>query len=107
MSDNIDQINWHTLGHHIYGAPGDIPTFIHNLLAPDAPTRQAARDFLLGSGQDDGDIYDTTPHILPFLIPILADPHSPDRAELLARPPSYPILYAEAACHLVGSYGPP
>jgi hypothetical protein len=84
MSDNIHQINWHTLGHHIYGAPGDIPTFIHNLLAPDAPTRQAARDFLLGSGQDDGDIYDTTPHILPFLIPILADPHSPDRAELLA-----------------------
>lgn len=84
MLENADQIDWRSLGYHVYGQHEQIPTEIRNLLDPDASVRESARGFLLGEGQDYGDIYDTTPHILPFLIAILHDQQSSDRVELLA-----------------------
>jgi len=84
MLEGLDQIDWKNLGHHVYRQHEQIPTEIRNLLAPDPEVREAARGFLLGEGQDFGDIYDTTPYIIPFLIDLLAYNSTPDLAAILA-----------------------
>ncbi|MBN1200600.1 MAG: HEAT repeat domain-containing protein [Anaerolineae bacterium] len=83
MLDEADQINWERLGFHVYGKHEQIPQSLRDLLSPDPETREYARGFLLGSGQDHGDIYDTTPHIIPFLLELLAREDTPGKEELL------------------------
>lgn len=83
MLDTIDQTQWATLGWHVSGNNERIPVEIRNLLSQDADVRQVARGFLLGEGQHRGDVYDTTPHIIPFLITLLADDATPDKILLL------------------------
>jgi hypothetical protein len=83
MFDSLDRIDWTSLGHHVYGKPEQIPGAVRSLLSDDPEVRQDACDFLLGGGQDFGDIYDTTPHIIPFLFEILDSPDAPGRDELL------------------------
>ncbi len=83
MFEGLDQIDWKSLGYHVYGKHELIPQEIRNLLSENFQVRQGARDFLLGGGQDFGDIYDTTPHILPFLLEILDNPDAPDKDKLL------------------------
>jgi hypothetical protein len=83
MLDDLDRIDWKSLGYHVYGKNETIPEKIRNLLSPDPEVREEARGFLLGSGQDFGDIYDTTPHIIPFLMELLARDDTPDRDHLL------------------------
>jgi hypothetical protein len=83
MFENLDQIDWKSLGHHVYGRHERISLDIRDLLSQDAQIREDARDFLLGGGQDYGAIYETTPHIIPFLFEILADLEAPGKAELL------------------------
>src|SRR6266536_4390705 len=83
MWDRLDQIDWKSLGYHVYGNNDAIPEQIRCLLSDDPELREAARDFLLGGGQDFGDIYDTTPAILPFLFEYLAHPDLPDRVALI------------------------
>jgi len=83
MFEGLDKMDWKSLGHHIYGRQEIIPQEIRNLLSENAEVRQDARDFLLGGGQDYGDIYDTTPHIIPFLFEILNSPDGPDKDQLL------------------------
>lgn len=61
MFSTLDSIDWNGLGYHTYGRNDEIPEAIRNLLSPDAEVREAARGFLLGEGQDFGDIYDTIP----------------------------------------------
>lgn len=80
---SLDQIDWKSLGYHVYGRHEIIPQEIRNLLSEDAEVRQKARGFLLGEGQDFGDIYDVTPHIIPFLFEILDIPDAPDKDKLL------------------------
>ncbi|MDP9315937.1 MAG: hypothetical protein M3R24_34630 [Chloroflexota bacterium] len=84
MLENVERIGWTNLGVHVYGEPEKIPDELRNLLSSDTQIREAARGFLLGSGQDYGDIYDTTPHIVPFVIELLRADTTPDKEELLA-----------------------
>jgi len=83
MLEGVDEIDWKNLGHHVYGKHDRIPEEIRNLLAQEPQVREEARGFLLGSGQDFGDIYDTTPHIIPFLIELLTHAGTPEKADLL------------------------
>jgi hypothetical protein len=83
MFEGLDQIDWQSLGYHVYGRHEIIPQEIRHLLSENAEVRQEAREFLLGGGQDIGDIYDTTPHIIPFLFEILDSPDGPDKDLLL------------------------
>lgn len=83
MLENVHHINWKNLGDHVYGKHDRIPAAIAQLVAQDADVRETAREFLLGGGQDFGAIYDTTPHIIPFLIELLTDAGTPDKAQLL------------------------
>ena len=84
MFEGLDKVDWKSLGHHIYGRHEIIPQEIRNLNSGNAEVRQDARDFLLGGGQDYGDIYDTTPYIIPFLFEILNSPDGPDKDKLLS-----------------------
>ncbi len=84
MLENAQHIIWKSLGVHVYGEPETIPDELRNLLSPDPQIREAARGFLLGSGQDYGDIYDTTPYIIPLVIELLGADTTPDKQELLA-----------------------
>jgi len=105
MLEGLDRIDWQSLGFHVYGKHGRIPAEIRNLLAQDPQVREEARGFLLGAGQDFGDIYDTTPHIIPFLIELLADEETPGKADLLwhlSGVAEY-ILYAKhLSIHMMG-----
>jgi hypothetical protein len=83
MLDGLDRIDWKSLGYHVYGKNETIPKEIRNLLSRDPEVREETRGFLLGSGQDFGDIYDTTPHIIPFLMELLARDDTPERDPLL------------------------
>ncbi len=83
MFENLDRIDWKSLGYHTYGRHEQIPIEIRNLLSTEPEVREEAREFLLGGGQDFGDIYDTTPHIIPFLIEVLDNPDAPDKDSLL------------------------
>lgn len=83
MFEGLDQIDWEGAGHHVYGRHNEIPAAIRGLLSSDPGEREEWREFLLGGGQDFGDIYDTTPYILPFIFEILRDPDSPGKEELL------------------------
>lgn len=84
MLENVQHINWQNLGVHIYSEANRIPNELRNLLSSDPQTRAGARGFLLGSGQDHGDIYDTTPYIVPFVIEVVGADDTPDKEDLLA-----------------------
>ncbi len=83
MLEGLDKIDWKSLGFHIYGKNEEIPKKIRTLVSQDPEVREEARGFLLGAQQDFGDIYDTTPYIIPFLIEILAHDDTPGKADLL------------------------
>lgn len=83
MFDKLDSIDWKNLGFHIYSKQEEIPERIRDLISPVPQARQAALEFLLGGGQDFGDIYDSTPHIIPFLFEILNFPDAFDKEMLL------------------------
>lgn len=83
MFDKLDRIDWKNLGFHVYNKPEEIPERIRELISPVPQVREEALEFLLGGGQDFGDIYDTTPHIIPFLFEILNFPDAFDKEMLL------------------------
>jgi hypothetical protein len=85
MLKGLDAIDWTKVGVHVYSSRPitEIPDAIRELLSESPMTRRAALLFLLGEGQDYGDIYDTTAHIIPFVIEILADENTLSRRALL------------------------
>ena len=82
MLERLDDIDWYTLG-HAYGDASDVPGMIRALASPDDRVRAEAWDDLFGSVRHQGDIYDSTPFVVPFLIELLADDSVPAKAELL------------------------
>lgn len=95
MFSTLDSIEWNKLGFHTYMRPEEIPQAVRNLLSPDETVRQEAREFLLGGGQDFGDIYDTTPWIIPFCLEVLAQEGAPGKAELMRQLSGQGIYIAE------------
>ena len=83
MFSTLDLIDWEGLGNHTYSRQDKIPQAIRQLLSPDEATREEARGFLLGQGQDFGDIYDTTPQIILFCLEVLRMDGAPGKAELM------------------------
>ncbi len=83
MFSKLDSIEWKKLGYHTYPQHEHIPGAIRDLLSTDANVREDVRGFLLGAGQDFGDIYDTTPQIIPFCLEVLAMEGAPGKAELM------------------------
>jgi hypothetical protein len=101
LPDDLSTIEWASLRHIISGSQCiSIPNQLLNLLSNDANLRDNARDFLFGSGQHTGMIWDSTPIILSFVIPLLSKPDTPDKSLLLNK------LRAVAE-HSLRTYGTP
>lgn len=87
MLEGLDQIDWTKVGGHVYASRPvtHIPGIIRDVLSDDEDVQRDALDFLFGSGQDTGNIHDTTPFIVPFILEILADESAPAKSSILQR----------------------
>ena len=103
MFSNLDSIDWNRLAYHTYPYhnPDEIPRAIRDLLPPDDMVREEARGFLLGAQQDFGDIYDTTPQIIPFCLEVLAMDGAPGKAELMHQLSGQGMYIAESGARSV------
>jgi len=101
MFSNLDSIDWKGLGYHTYMRHEEIPKAIRDLLSPDEVVREEVRGFLLGAQQDFGDIYDTTPRIIPFCLEVLAMEGAPGKAELMQQLSGQGMYIAEAGVRSV------
>ncbi|CAM3132898.1 hypothetical protein [Stackebrandtia soli] len=79
--DQLDEVPWSDLDNH--GRPAtDVPNHLRAMMSADVDERREAyRWWERCHGQ--GNLYEATPHIVPFLLHLLADPTSPDREALL------------------------
>lgn len=83
MLETLDLFDWQAVGDHVYSQEERIPAEIRNLFSKKSFPRNRALGFLFGSQQDTGTIADTTPHIVKFVLEILADPATPARMLIL------------------------
>jgi hypothetical protein len=68
---------------HAYGSAADVPGLLRALAADDRQARKDAYWELYGNIFHQGTRYPATAPAVPFLLELLADPHTPDRHELL------------------------
>jgi hypothetical protein len=83
MLEEIDKVDWKSLGRHFRRDNSKIPETIRNLISTDSDARQKAREFLVGPDQDWEYVSDITSHIIPFILELLNDPNTPDKDALL------------------------
>src|SRR5579859_688574 len=81
--ETLDLIDWKAVGTHVYGEPEKIPAMIRQLLSPDSESREEALMFLFGEGQNFGEVWESTAHIIPFALEVLADDTQPGHIEIL------------------------
>ena len=93
MLERLEQIDWYALG-HAYGDASDVPKLIRALTSPDKDVRVQGFSDLFGSVRHQGDVYDSTPVVVPFLIELLDEPSVPAKVEL-----------AMHACYYAPDYG--
>ncbi|GCD93612.1 HEAT repeat domain-containing protein [Embleya hyalina] len=78
----LDGIDWAGSG-HAYGSAEDVPEQLRALRSADAGERGRALDALYGNIFHQGSRYEATAQAVPFLLALVADPGTPDRAELV------------------------
>lgn len=86
MFYGLYDIDWESFGKYHIGTaqnPKDIPRHIELLLSENKDKRYYATEWLLGSGQHTGMIVKGTPHLIPFVLEVLALDDYPDKAEIL------------------------
>ena len=82
MLERLHNIDWSSLT-HAYGSAADVPGLLRALAADDRQARKDAYWELYGNIFHQGTRYPATAPAVPFLLELLADPHTPDRHELL------------------------
>lgn len=82
MLENLDKINWASLG-HAYGPADDVPALIRQLASPDAEVRDETYYELHGNIWHQGTVYEATGYAVPFLIELLEVPEVEDKNQLL------------------------
>ncbi|MDG4757500.1 hypothetical protein [Micromonospora sp. WMMD710] len=81
MLDGLDDIDWARLG-HAYGAADDVPGQLRALLSLDPATRDEALGDLYTNVFHQGNRFEASAYVVPFLLEMLADPATPDPARL-------------------------
>jgi hypothetical protein len=82
MLETLDQVDWSGL-HHCYGSAADVPEMLRACLDPDPQVRFAARDGMHAALDHQGvQRFESTYRAVPFLIELLGNPDTPDRAQL-------------------------
>ncbi|WP_433788811.1 hypothetical protein [Actinoplanes sp. CA-252034] len=85
MFTGLDDIDWESLT-HAYGTAEDVPGWVRGLVDSDPAVREQSLDAMYGAVHHQGDVYDSTVAVVPYLIEALAVPRLPGRdgiAELL------------------------
>lgn len=86
MFEGLDDINWEQFGdtHIAIGMKTrEIPDCVRNMIHPDHKEREYAIACLLGEGQHLGMLSNATPHIIPYVLDVLADQHYEQRGYLI------------------------
>ncbi|MDG6103331.1 hypothetical protein Daura_36460 [Dactylosporangium aurantiacum] len=81
MLDGLDDIRWDAL-EHAYGPAGDVPARLRGLLDPAADARRRALSGLYGGICHQGTRFEASAPAVPFLLELLQDPATPDRAAI-------------------------
>ncbi|WAS95171.1 HEAT repeat domain-containing protein [Nannocystis punicea] len=82
MLDRLDTVDWSRV-HHAYGPATDTPDALRALLDGDPERRRRAHRHLFSTLLDDGLRNHATAVAAPFLVELVVDPRTPDRAALL------------------------
>ncbi|WP_337176921.1 hypothetical protein [Paludisphaera sp.] len=82
MLEGLDAIDWKALG-HAYGPATDVPDQLRALASSDPDARAEALHALFGNICHQGTVYEASAHAVPFLIELLADDSTADRAGVL------------------------
>src|SRR4051794_15912341 len=81
MLDALDDIDWDSL-EHAYGPATDVPGHLRGLLAGAADERRRALSGLYAGLCHQGTRYEASAVAVPFLLDLLADEATPDRAAI-------------------------
>lgn len=95
MLERLSEVAWAEL-EHAYGSAADVPDLIRGLRAADPEVREKARWHLYGNIFHQGTRYEASAHAVPFLLELLADPATPERAAILELVTSLAIGYDES-----------
>jgi tetratricopeptide (TPR) repeat protein len=79
----LEAVDWHRL-RHAYGPADDVPNLLRLLQSDDAEVRDAAWEELYSNVWHQGDVYQATPYVVPFLLRLLEAEAVPGKADLLA-----------------------
>jgi HEAT repeat protein len=82
MFARLDDIDWASL-EHAYGPATDVPGHLRDLRAGSAQARRRALSGLYGGICHQGTRYEASAPAVPFLLELLADPATPDRAAIV------------------------
>lgn len=83
MLHGLEQVDWGAL-EHAYGDASDVPAHLRALQSPSPEEREHALHDLFGSIWHQGTVYSASGPAATFLIALVADPATPDRAAILA-----------------------
>ncbi|MEV1328573.1 hypothetical protein AB0J20_03220 [Micromonospora costi] len=75
----LDDVPWQSL-HHAYGPAVDVPDQVRALRSPEAVIRRRALSELSGNVYHQGTRWGASCHVVPFLVALVDDPGTPDRA---------------------------
>src|SRR5262245_760816 len=94
MLDGLDAVHWAGLK-HAHGEAADVPGQLLALRSADPEARRQARTALHGNIFHQGLRFEATAPAVPFLLEVLADPATPERAELIDLLVAIAIGYSE------------
>ncbi|KKK04869.1 hypothetical protein [Micromonospora sp. HK10] len=75
----LNEIPWESL-HHAYGPAVDVPEQLRALRSAEVPVRHGALSALFGNVYHQGTRWGASCHVVPFLVALIDDPDTPDRA---------------------------
>lgn len=79
----LEEVGWDRL-HHAYGRAVDVPGQLRALRSPDEQIRARALGKLYGNVYHQGTRWQASCHAVPFLVALVADPETPERAAVIA-----------------------
>ncbi|MEU4303809.1 hypothetical protein [Kitasatospora aureofaciens] len=82
MSNDLDSIDWASMG-HAYGPASEVPVWLQGMASADPEVRRKALGAFVGAVHHQGDVYPCTLASLPFLFALADDPRTPDRAGIV------------------------
>src|SRR5258708_13960539 len=82
MFETLNTIDWPHV-ESCYGTSEEIPAAIRGLVSAEASVRDRARETLWMSLEHQGSVYEASALAVPFLLAILADPQTQDKAQLV------------------------